>query len=132
MEFLQLKTTSRQELIDITSKLKSSVSASSVQSGLLDLFVPHTTAGVIVNENVDPSVRQDILADLDRLVPGSQPYYRHAEGNSAAHLKASIMGSSIRILIEEGRLMLGTWQGIYFAEFDGPRNRKVFYRISSA
>ncbi|MGD8603439.1 MAG: secondary thiamine-phosphate synthase enzyme YjbQ [Anaerolineales bacterium] len=132
MEFLQLKTTSRQELIDITSKLKSSVSASGVQSGLLDLFVPHTTAGVIVNENVDPSVRQDILADLDRLVPGSQPYYRHAEGNSAAHLKASIMGSSIRILIEEGRLMLGTWQGIYFAEFDGPRNRKVFYRISSA
>lgn len=129
MQALQIKTPSRQALVDITSELETELSRSGVQAGMLVVYVPHTTAGITINENADPSVRHDLLADLDRLAPNSQSYYQHAEGNSAAHLKASLLGSSIQVLIEDGRLVLGTWQGIYLAEFDGPRNRKVYFRI---
>ncbi len=89
------------------------------------IYVPHTTAGVTINENADPDVRQDMLLALNSLVPDSLPY-RHAEGNSPAHVKASLMGSSVQVIIQEGRLVLGTWQGIYLCEFDGPRRRRVF------
>jgi secondary thiamine-phosphate synthase enzyme len=93
------------------------------------LYVPHTTAGITINENADPDVVHDFLAQLDRMVPWNQPFYQHAEGNSAAHVKASMMGSSCTVLIEEGNLCLGTWQGIWFCEFDGPRTRKVWLQI---
>jgi secondary thiamine-phosphate synthase enzyme len=126
MKLLQIRTQSRQELVDITGELHSEMRSSGVMSGLMVVYVPHTTAGVTINENADPSVRHDILADLDRLVPVSQSYYRHGEGNSAAHLKASLMGSSVMVIIDEGRMALGTWQGIYLTEFDGPRTRKIF------
>jgi secondary thiamine-phosphate synthase enzyme len=132
MKTLQIKTPSRQALVDITSLLKSELRNTGVHSGVMVVCVPHTTAGITINENADPSVRHDMLADLERLAPESQSYYRHAEGNSAAHLKASLMGSSIQVLIEGGRLSLGTWQGIYLAEFDGPRTRKVHYKIIDA
>jgi secondary thiamine-phosphate synthase enzyme len=92
------------------------------------VFVPHTTAAVTINENADPSVQHDILADLNRLVPFAGPY-QHTEGNSAAHIKSSLVGPSETLIIEEGRLKLGTWQGVYFCEFDGPRTRKVWVKI---
>lgn len=132
MKALQIRTPSKQALVDITSELESSLESSGIQAGFMVVYVPHTTAGITINENADPSVRHDILADLDRLAPDSQPYYRHGEGNSAAHLKASLMGSSLQVIIEGGRLQLGTWQGIYLAEFDGPRTRRVFYKIIAA
>lgn len=93
--------------------------------------MPHTTAGVTINENADPDVVHDFLKQLDQMVPWSQPFYRHAEGNTASHVKASMMGLSQTILIDEGRLVLGTWQGIYFCEFDGPRTRNVHIKITS-
>ena len=126
MRVLQIQTKARQVLVDVTAELQSEVQKSGIEAGLMVVYIPHTTAGVTINENADPSVRHDILADLDRLAPGSQSYYRHGEGNSAAHLKASLMGSSVLVIIEEGRLALGTWQGVYLAEFDGPRTRKIF------
>jgi secondary thiamine-phosphate synthase enzyme len=100
-----------------------------VEDGLLVVFVPHTTAGLTINENADPNVQQDMLADLERLVPVEQTYYRHFEGNSASHLKTSAVGSSLSIIIEGGGLLLGTWQGIYLCEFDGPRTRTVRLKL---
>jgi len=110
-------------MMDITSAVREAVAASSVKDGLCHVFVPHTTAGITINENADPDVVKDILAGLEALVP--QLPYRHSEGNSRAHIKASLLGSSVSIPIENYRLFLGTWQGIYFAEFDGPRRRTV-------
>jgi secondary thiamine-phosphate synthase enzyme len=132
MKDLRITTPAKQALIDITSELEAELRHADVRSGVMQVYIPHTTAGVTINENADPSVRHDILADLDRLAPDFQSYYRHAEGNSAAHLKASLMGSSVQVLIENGRLVLGTWQGIYLAEFDGPRTRKVLFKIMNA
>ena len=109
---------------DITSDIAQCVIDSSIQNGVCFVYVPHTTAGVTINENADPSVRQDMLLALTSIVPDSLPY-QHAEGNSPAHVKASLMGSSLQVLIQEGRLVLGTWQGIYFCEFDGPRTRRI-------
>jgi secondary thiamine-phosphate synthase enzyme len=104
------------------------VKQSGVKSGLCHIYVPHTTAGVTVNENADPSVRTDITAVLERIVPWNDKY-AHGEGNSAAHVKASMMGFSVTVPVERGQLLLGTWQGIYFCEFDGPRSRKVIVKI---
>jgi secondary thiamine-phosphate synthase enzyme len=128
---LSVRTHSRTEWVDITAAVQKVVRESKVGSGLLTLFVPHATAAVAINENADPSVQQDILADLNRLIPFNGPY-RHMEGNSAAHIKSSLVGPSQTIFIEEGRLVLGTWQGIYFCEFDGPRSRKIWVKITAS
>ncbi len=112
-------------MVDITDRVREAVQASGVESGRVLTYVPHTTAGITINENADPDVAHDFLKQLDEMVPWRQPFYRHAEGNSASHVKASMMGSSVTVLIDGGKLVLGTWQGIYFCEFDGPRTRKV-------
>ncbi len=125
---LTVRTHSRTELIDITAQVAKVIQESKVKDGLLNIFVPHTTAAVTINENADPSVQHDILMELNRLIPFTGPY-QHAEGNSAAHVKSSLVGSSLALIIEGGRLALGTWQGLYFCEFDGPRSRKVWVKI---
>lgn len=126
---LPVRTSSRAQLIDITRQVQDLVRCSGVKDGLCTVYVPHTTAGVTINENADPDVVTDIIDTLERLVPRSQSY-KHVEGNSDAHVKASMMGFSINVLVEGGRLVLGTWQGIYFCEFDGPRSRQVLVRVS--
>jgi len=125
---LSLSTRSQVEFIDITSSVQELVQESKVKEGICWVFVPHTTAGVTINEGADPSVKRDILSHLDKLIP-LRGDYRHMEGNSAAHIKASLVGSSEVIFIHEGRLLLGTWQSLYFCEFDGPRHRRVMVRI---
>jgi secondary thiamine-phosphate synthase enzyme len=125
MKKFTVRTSARSQLADITANVQSAVDAMGLQSGTVTVFVPHTTAGVTINENADPDVVADILAGLDRFVPWNAGY-RHSEGNSAAHIKASLMGSSARVPVENGRLMLGTWQAVYFCEFDGPRTREVW------
>lgn len=126
---LSIKTHSRSELMDITPLVRDIVHKSKIENGLCYVFVPHTTAGITINENADPSVRQDILMGLDKLVPW-QGDYTHLEGNAAAHIKASLVGSSETIPVEKGDLVLGTWQGVFFAEFDGPRRREVWIKIT--
>ena len=113
--------------IDITGQVRKIVASGNVQNGLCQIFVPHTTAGVTINENADPDVVMDMLAALGKMVPDL--HYRHSEGNSPAHVKSSLVGCSITVPISEGRLCLGTWQGIYFCEFDGPRTRKVWVQL---
>jgi len=130
MNAIEIRTQSREELVDITGKVKEEVSSSGIQNGVCTVFVPHTTAGVTINENADPSVKEDILMTLNRIVPENLPF-RHSEGNSHAHVKACLVGSSVQVFIEEGRLKLGTWQGIFFCEFDGPRSRRAFIIASS-
>ncbi len=125
---LNIRTKSRTELVDITSQLQKIIHESKIESGLLTLYVPHTTAALAINENADPSVQHDILAELNRLIPFTGPY-QHTEGNSAAHIKSTLIGPSQTIFIEGGKLALGTWQGVYFCEFDGPRSRKVWVKI---
>jgi secondary thiamine-phosphate synthase enzyme len=125
---LQVSTSKKTEFVDITSEVEGVVRESGVQNGLCHIFVPHTTAGVTINENWDPSVRTDILGALDILVPDSGRY-RHAEGNAPAHIKASLMGSSQTVLVEGGRLVFGSWQGIFLTEFDGPRRRRVLVKV---
>ena len=124
-----IRTHSRSELMDITPLVRDIVRKSKIENGVCYVFVPHTTAGITINENADPSVRQDILAELDKLVPW-QGDYSHLEGNAAAHIKASLVGSSETIPVEKGDLVLGTWQGVFFAEFDGPRRREVWVKIT--
>ena len=128
MKTLDIRTNAREEMLDLTPKIEAVVAASGVADGLCTVFVPHTTAGVTINENADPDVREDILAALRRTVPDGVPY-RHGEGNSPAHIKASLVGSSVTVIVEGGRLRLGTWQGIQLCEFDGPRARKVWVKI---
>jgi secondary thiamine-phosphate synthase enzyme len=125
MEKIEIKTTRRQELLDITDRIQQVVTKSNVKQGICFLFVPHTTAGITINENADPSVKRDILNTLNRLIPEGAGYI-HSEGNADSHIKSSILGSDLHIFIEDGRLCLGTWQGIFFAEGDGPRNRQVY------
>jgi len=126
---ITLKTNDRSQLIDITHQLQSVVLRSGVDEGICTVYVPHTTAGVTINENADPSVKRDIVKHLEKLVPWREPYYEHAEGNSAAHIKSTIVGCSQTIIIKGGKLLLGTWQGVYFCEFDGPRTRKVYVKV---
>ena len=125
MQTVSIHTRRRTEFVNITADVQRSVSETGLQRGVVTVFVPHTTAGVTINENADPDVTADLDMMLDRLVPWTGGY-RHEEGNSAAHLKASLMGSSVRVILEDGRLQLGTWQAIYFCEFDGPRERTVW------
>jgi secondary thiamine-phosphate synthase enzyme len=126
---INLKTTGRNQFIDITRQVESVVLQSGVKSGICVVYAPHTTAAVTINENADPTVREDIIAVLDKLVPWREPFYKHAEGNSAAHVKSSLVGCSVTVIVQNGRLLLGTWQGIYFCEFDGPRTRRVFVKV---
>lgn len=128
MEQIRVKTRRQCELLDITSQVESIVKKSGVKSGICYVFVPHTTAGIIINENADPDVVRDIIMELDKIVP-LKDNYLHAEGNSAAHIKSSIVGCSREVIIEEGRLQLGTWQSLFFCEFDGPRNRSVWVKV---
>ncbi len=125
---LNVKTSNRLELVDITHLIQSSVKESKIKSGICLVYVPHTTAGVTINENADPSVRKDIIKELNKVIPFDDNY-SHLEGNAAAHIKSSLVGASEIIIIENGSLVLGTWQGIFFCEFDGPRSRKVIVKI---
>jgi secondary thiamine-phosphate synthase enzyme len=120
--------TSRQtEFIDITPEVQKALDQSGLKEGLVIVFVPHTTAGVTINEGADPSVQEDLLRSLSQVIP-FKGAYQHREGNSPAHIKASLMGSSVTVLVEEKRMVLGTWQAIFFCEFDGPRSRKVYFQ----
>lgn len=124
MQTLTIKSCHRSEFVEITRQVEEVVGRSGVDHGICYVFVPHTTAGVTLNENADPSVRKDIISTLDRLVPW-EGAYSHGEGNAAAHIKAALVGCSKNIPIVEGRLRLGTWQGIFLCEFDGPRSREI-------
>lgn len=125
----RLKTKRRCELVDITEEVSARVSLSGIKSGVVVVYCPHTTAGITINENADPSVKTDISMKTEKLVGRDDPDYRHSEGNSDGHLKSSLFGASETVIVEEGSLVLGTWQGICFAEFDGPRTREVFIKI---
>lgn len=125
---ISVKTRSRVDLQDITPKVQEIVESSDIDSGVCHVLVPHTTAGITVNEHADPSVAKDIAAQLEALAP-QHNNYRHMEGNAPAHIKASLVGNSETLLIEGGKLLLGTWQGVFFCEFDGPRNRTVLLKI---
>ncbi|MBN1818462.1 MAG: YjbQ family protein [Sedimentisphaerales bacterium] len=124
-----IRTTQRNEMVDITSQVQDLVSGGKIQNGVVTIYCPHTTAGITINENADPDVVHDILLTLHALIPQNRPGYRHSEGNSDAHVKSSLVGAGEQVLLENGRLHLGTWQGIYFCEFDGPRTRKVSVQV---
>jgi secondary thiamine-phosphate synthase enzyme len=125
---IQVRSRNRSDLIDITGKIRDLAKEHNVQNGICFLYVPHTTACIFINENADPSVAKDILNELERIIPWNA-HYHHLEGNAAAHIKSSIIGTSETIFIEAGEMVLGTWQGIYFAEFDGPRQRKIWVKF---
>ncbi|TES84335.1 YjbQ family protein [Candidatus Aerophobetes bacterium] len=125
---ITVATRSKTELVDISSEIEKIVEDSGIKDGVCWVFVPHTTAGISINEGADPSVKRDILSRLDKLVPSAERY-EHLEGNAPAHIKTSIVGSSETLIIEKGRLLLGTWQSLYLCEFDGPRHRKVIIKI---
>jgi len=125
---LSVKTRERTELVDVTSDINQFIQKSGIDQGLCMLYVPHTTAAVTINESADPSVKSDMLMILNKIIPW-EANYRHLEGNSAAHIKSTLVGSSELIAIENRKLVLGTWQGIFFCEFDGPRNRNLHVRI---
>lgn len=130
MKIIHLRTTARQEMVDITPFVEKAVREAGVRSGLCVVYCPHTTGAVTVNEGADPDVASDILMGLSRVVPENLPF-RHREGNSDAHVKASLIGPSETLILEEGRLLLGTWQKVFFCEFDGPRERCVHVRLMS-
>ncbi len=125
-----VRTTDRDALIDITPQVQAVITDSGLAEGIVTVYVPHTTAGVTINENADPDVVLDVLAALDLAVPWRQSFYRHSEGNSAAHVKSSMVGCSAQIPLSAGRMTLGTWQSIFFCEFDGPRTRDVIVLVS--
>lgn len=128
---LTVRTHSRTEFLDLTRQIQAALQESGVREGLCHLFVPHTTAALTINENADPSVKADILMVLNQIISDHEPY-RHLEGNSPAHIKSSLFGPQLTLIINEGRLVLGTWQGIYFCEFDGPRTRRLHLKIVAA
>lgn len=126
---LTVSTHKRDEMIEITHEVRNLLDESGIKQGEVIVYIPHTTAGITINENADPDVVHDTLKQLDEMVPWRQPFYLHGEGNSASHVKASMMGSSVRVLVEDGKMILGVWQGIWFCEFDGARQRKAVVRI---
>jgi secondary thiamine-phosphate synthase enzyme len=128
MNIINISTTKRVDLVNITSQVQKVVSESSVDEGIVTVFVPHTTCGITINEGSDPDVVRDIKYQLEMLIPYQQGY-KHMEGNSDSHIKTCIIGSSENIIIEKGQLVLGTWQSIFLCDFDGPRNRKVYIKI---
>ncbi|HHL40694.1 MAG TPA: YjbQ family protein [Deltaproteobacteria bacterium] len=131
METFSIATSSRCELVEITGRVAAVVEACGASDGIAVIYIPHTTAAVTINENADPSVARDIVMKTSKLAERRDRDYTHGEGNSDAHVKASMLGSSETVIIEEGRLRLGTWQGIFLAEFDGPRNRRVWVKVIS-
>ena len=128
MQKLQINTIHRTDFVNITSAVQKYVTEAGIRDGVVTVFVPHTTAGVTINENADPDVVHDMIHVLDKVVPWHGGY-RHSEGNTAAHVKASLLGPSIQVIVNEGKLALGTWQGIFFCEFDGPRDRNVWLSL---
>ena len=124
-----IRTSSRSEMLDVTDRVQRVVRAAGVSDGYAIVYVPHTTAAVTINENADPDVRHDVLRKLEELIPKGERYYQHGEGNSDSHVKTSLVGNSVTVLIERGRLVLGRWQGVYFCEFDGPRERKLMVKL---
>ncbi len=126
---ISVETPAHNAFVEITAKVKTIVHESEIEDGIALIFVPHTTAGITLNENADPNVVRDMLTDLNRIAPDDQSYYRHFEGNSASHLKTSFVGNNLVIIIEGGNIVLGRWQGIYLCEFDGPRTRRVHLKI---
>lgn len=131
MDTFSVSTTQRDQFVEITDRIAQLVRQSKVDRGIVTVYSPHTTAGITINENADPDVVHDMLLTLQRLIPKQSAGFQHAEGNSDSHVKASMMGSSCQVIIEQGKLVLGTWQGIYFCEFDGPRQRTVHVQILS-
>ena len=125
---IRVKTSSRTQMIDITSQVRDAVKESKIENGLIHVYSMHTTAAITINENADPAVETDILTTINKVIPWDD-HFKHMEGNSAAHIKVSLFGPSETIPLENGALILGTWQGIYFCEFDGPRNRRVNIKI---
>jgi secondary thiamine-phosphate synthase enzyme len=130
MKEINIRTNSRTEMIDITNLVQMAISEKKVESGICVVFTPHTTAAVTINENADPDVPRDIISALEKAVPQSANY-KHTEGNSPAHVKSSLLGASELVLVEDGRMVLGTWQSIFFCEFDGPRQRKILVSVLS-
>jgi secondary thiamine-phosphate synthase enzyme len=128
MQIFEVRTSTQTEFIDITRSVQEAVKKTGMKDGICIIFIPHTTAAVTINENADPSVIHDILMELNKIVPFKDPYH-HMEGNSPAHIKTSLLGCSEIVFVESGRLVLGTWQGIFFCEFDGPRTRKVHVKV---
>jgi len=126
---LRVPTTDRAEMIDVTDRVAALVRAEAVRDGMVIVYCPHTTAAVTINENADPDVRHDMLRKLESLIPHREAYYRHDEGNSDSHVKTSLVGNSATVLVENGRLLLGRWQGLYFCEFDGPRSRDLLVKL---
>ena len=129
MKELTVKTGEHTQFVEITERVQEVVTESGVREGMCVCFVPHTTAGITINENADPDVVRDMIYALEKAVPWNDAQYRHGEGNSAAHVKSSMMGHSVQVLVRGGKLQFGTWQGIYFCEFDGPRTRKVWVTV---
>ena len=129
MQSLSVRTQTHTQFVDITRVVQNAVSGQGVKNGVVTIFVPHTTAGITINENADPDVVADLKEALEKAVPW-EANYQHSEGNAAAHVKASMMGSSIQVIVEQGLLRLGTWQAIYFCEFDGPRSRNVWIQAA--
>ena len=129
---IQVRTTRRSDMVEITDQVQQVVERGGVREGVAVLQSLHTTAGLTINENADPDVVHDVLGKLERLVPREEPFYRHAEGNSDSHLKTSFFGPSLTVIVSGGRLVLGTWQGIYLCEFDGPRERRVAVQLLAA
>ena len=131
LETFTVKTSARNEMVDVTDRLRRILRSHNLAEGMLIVYVPHTTAAVTINENADPDVKSDLLAKLTALVPKNETYYQHAEGNSDSHLKAAMLGHSVTVLVDAGRLVLGRWQGVYFCEFDGPREREMMVKAIS-
>ena len=129
MQSFVVTTKNKTQMIDITRAVKRVVAESGVREGLCTVFIPHTTAGVTVNENADPDVPRDMLMEVDKIVPPEDDY-RHMEGNSAAHIKSTLFGCSANIIVSDGQLCLGTWQSVFFCEFDGPRERNVWVQVT--
>ena len=127
MQTFSVRTHGQTEMVDITSEVRAAISKEGIADGICVIYCPHTTAAITIQENADPDVTRDILKELNKIVPFDDGY-RHGEGNSAAHIKSSVVGASETLIVEGGRAVLGTWQGIYFCEFDGPRNRRVIVK----
>ena len=131
LQTLAVRTTTRCEMLDVTDRLVQFIRQHNLNEGMIIVYVPHTTAAVTINENADPDVQHDMLRKLETLIPKSEQYYHHGEGNSDSHVKTSLVGSSVTVLVEKGRLVLGRWQGVYFCEFDGPRQREMMMKAVS-
>lgn len=129
MQEIEVSTTEQVQFVDITDKVQTAFNAKKIKDGICTIFVPHTTAAVTINENADPDVSTDMIKEINKIIPFSDNY-RHFEGNSAAHIKSSMIGASETVIVENGKLKLGRWQGIYFCEFDGPRRRKVWIKLA--